>query len=507
MTETPLIRMRGITKRFPGVVALRRVDFDLYPGEVVALAGENGSGKSTLSKCLYGTITPDEGTIEIEGHPVEISSPRRALELGVVAITQELTLAPTLSVTENVLMGRLPKGRFGVDWSKAHSLAREALDSVGVEIDERAIVATLSTELQQEVEIARAVSAQSRVLILDEATSSLSEVHTEKLMQKIEQLRTQGVGIIFISHRLRELYRCASRSVVLRDGVLVGTYPLPATAESMLVSRMVGRDMEDLYSKRKIEKAGVTLEVRNVSTLDGAVRDVSLDVHRGEILGIAGLVGSGKELLGKALFGAVPASGSVVIDGKKLKMGDPRAAMDAGIGFVPEDRKLESLLLTRGTRANLSLPWSRGGATFNRLGFLRPRTERKLTVDWVERFRVRVPSVDHPIVNLSRGNQQKVVLARWFALSPKAVILMEPTRGIDVGAKSEVYVFIQDLAARGVAVLMVSSEMPELLGLADRILVMYHGEVCGEFDPAETSEEELAHALSVGAQKAEEVLA
>jgi ABC-type sugar transport system ATPase subunit len=493
--------MRAITKRFPGVVALQGVDFELLPGEIHALVGENGSGKSTLCKCLYGLVKSDEGIIEVDGEPTVIDSPNRALQLGIVAITQELTLATTLTVTENILMGRLPKTRLGtIDWRESHRLAQKALDQIGADIEPGAIVGTLSVELQQEVEIARAISVQSRVLILDEATSSLSETATERLLAKMEQLRDSGVAIIFISHRLREVFQAASRATVLRDGRLVGTVNTAEVSESELVNKMVGRDMEDLYGKRNIPKGEVLLSVKNLSTVDGWVNDINFDLHRGEILGISGLVGSGKVHMGTALFGALPATGEVTLEGEPLKLGNPRAAIAAGLGFVPDDRKRSALLLTRAVRPNLSLPWLRTGR-FTRFGFLQSAVEKSLVVKSVEQFAIRCPSLDFPVIQLSGGNQQKVILARWFAMQPKVVILAEPTRGIDVGAKSEIYGFMQDMAELGAGIIMISSEMPELLGVADRILTMYQGRLCGEFDPRESTEEDIAHAVCIGATR------
>lgn len=497
MTDTPLIRMRGITKRFPGVTALDGVDFDLVPGEIHALVGENGSGKSTLCKCLYGFLVPDSGTIEIDDSKVTIDSAHRALQLGIVAITQELTLAPTLTVTENILMGRMPRGRLGINWREARRQARDALSQTGANIDEDIVVGTLSVELQQEVEIARAISARSRVLILDEATSSLSEAAAERLFAKVMQLRDRGVAVIFVSHRLREVFQLCSRATVLRDGKLVDTVDLTTVTESQLVTKMVGRSMENLYGKRHIPKGGPLLSVKDLTTENGHVKGISFDLHAGEILGISGLVGSGKTAMGMAIYGAIPASGSVTVDGKPVKLGDPRHGMKAGIGYVPDDRKREALLLTRTIRANMSLPWLPAGG-FTRFGILNRRKEVTLTRDSVRRFSVRPPMSEFPIVNLSGGNQQKVILARWFALAPKVVVLAEPTRGIDVGAKSEIYGFMQDLAEKGVGVLMISSEMPELLGIADRILVMFQGRLCGEFDPKVASEEDIAHAACIG---------
>jgi ABC-type sugar transport system ATPase subunit len=497
MTEAPLVRMRGITKRFPGVTALNNVDFDLLPGEIHALVGENGSGKSTLVKCLYGFVEPDEGVIEVNGAAVAIESAHRAHQLGIVAITQELTLAPTLTVAENILMGRLPHGRFGIDWREVRRRAREALAETGAEIDENAIVGDLSVELQQEVEIARAVYAKSSVLVLDEATSSLSEAATVRLMATLERLRSQGVAIVFISHRMREVFQCSSRATVLRDGELVTTVDLDGVTESDLVTKMVGRTMEDLYGKRPIPKGNVILSVHGLSTLDGKVQDASFDLHAGEILGIAGLVGSGKVELGMAIYGAMPCTGEVVIAEKRLKSNDPQASMAAGIGYVPDDRKHGALLLTRTIRPNLSLPWMRFHR-FTKYGVLNVRSEKSMARESCRDFAIRTPSTEFPVVQLSGGNQQKVVLARWFALKPKVVILAEPTRGIDVGAKSEIYGFMQDMAEHGAGIIMISSEMPELLGVADRILVMYQGRLCGEFDPREAGEEEIAHVACIG---------
>jgi len=489
--------MHGITKRFPGVVALQNVDFNLRAGEVHALIGENGSGKSTLCKCIYGMVQPDEGSIELDGTEQEIRTPNRALELGIAAITQELTLAPTLSVTENILMGRLPLSKFGIDWKKAHSLARNALDQLGAEIDERQQVGSLNVELQQEVEIARAVSTNSRVLILDEATSSLSEVATARLMVMIAQLRTQGVAIVFVSHKLKEIFLCCQRATVLRDGELVDVVDVGSTTESELVHKMVGRSMEDFYGKRHLDIGESILKVRNLSTFNGKVNNVSFDLRSGEILGISALVGSGKVQLGKALFGAIPATGRVELDGKPVKLKSPRNGMNAGIAFVPDDRKNGALLLTRNIRHNMSLPWMKMGR-FSRFGLLKMKMELSLASDCMKRFAIRAPSLNSLIVYLSGGNQQKVVLGRCFAVKPRVVVLTEPTRGIDVGAKSEIYGFMQDLADNGAGIIMISSDLPELLGVADRILVMFEGELCGEFDPRIADEEDITHAACTG---------
>jgi ribose transport system ATP-binding protein len=493
--------MRGIQKEFPGVRALDGVDFDLQPGEIHALAGENGSGKSTLMKILYGALAPDNGTVEIDGEARTFSNPRQAIECGIVAISQELTLAPTLTVAENVLMGRLPRRGPVIDWPEAHRRAQAALEELGVHVDSHRHVGDLSIELQQEVEVARAVSANSRVLVLDEATSSLSEAATERLLERLEQLRARGVGVVFVSHRLRELYQCASRATVLRDGRLVGTVPLPETPERRLVSMMVGREITDLFNKRTIPKGEAALSVQSLSTEDGAVEDVSLEVREGEIVGVAGLIGCGKTELGLALFGAVPASGQVLVRGKPFHLRSPREAIGAGIGFVPEDRKRAAILPTRTVGKNLAVAWTE---KLGRLGLINLAEERRLAQATVRRFSIRTPSLAARIVQLSGGNQQKVVLGRWFGLGPRVVVLAEPTRGIDVGAKSEVYGFIQEIAEEGAAILMISSELPELLGLADRILVMFRGRIRGEFDARSADEEQIAH-VALGADATEAV--
>jgi ABC-type sugar transport system ATPase subunit len=497
-----LVTMRGIGKAFPGVVALDGVDFELEAGEIHALAGENGSGKSTLVKILYGGHQPDAGEIVVAGRPVSFSSPRQAIEHGIVAISQELTLAPTLTVGENVLMGRLPRRRGAIDWRATHRLARAALDDLGVHVDPRTRLGELPLELQQEVEVARAVSADSKVLILDEATSALSEAATDRLLQRLAQLRDRGVAIVFISHRLRELYRCSSRATVLRDGKLIGTVPLPETGEARLVQMMVGREIGDLFNKRAIERGEPVLSVRNLTTEDGSVRDATFDVGAGEIVGIAGLVGCGKAELALALGGALRASGEIVLRGKPVRLRSPGAAIKGGISLVPDDRKRNAILPTRSVEHNLSAAWMR---PLTRFGVLNVARERRMAEEAVKRFGVKTASLSTRIVQLSGGNQQKVVLGRWFMLAPDVVVLSEPTRGIDVGAKSEVYRLIQDMAEGGAAIVMISSELPELLGLADRIVVMFRNRICAEFEAGNVDEEQIAHAALGGLSSSEEV--
>ncbi|HEY8581543.1 MAG TPA: sugar ABC transporter ATP-binding protein, partial [Capillimicrobium sp.] len=341
--ETPLIALRGITKRFPGVVALDGAQLALYAGEVHALTGENGSGKSTMARVINGSVQPEEGEILLDGQPVTISGPRMALRHGIVTISQELTLAPTLTVAENIFMGRLPRRLGRIDWSRLRRAARAILDDLNVHVSETTIVDTLSVEMQQEVEIARAVSSDARLLILDEATSSLSEAATQRLLEVVEEQRAKGVAVLMISHRMPELYAAATKATVLRDGHYMGTVPLPETTEQRLVSMMVGRELGDYYGKRRIEHGETVVDVRDVASLDGVLKPTSLQVRRGEILGVAGLVGSGKAELGLALGGAIPCTGSASVCGREVTLGDPRTTVAGGIGFVPDDRKRQAL--------------------------------------------------------------------------------------------------------------------------------------------------------------------
>ena len=359
MSAPPLLRLSGITKRFPGVVALDGVDLTLHAGVVHALTGENGSGKSTLARVASGALAPDAGRIEVDGVERTIGSPKEALDLGIVTISQELTLAPTLSVAENIFIGRLPRGRMRrIDWPKLRADAREVLDRLDVRVDERRAVGELSVELQQEVEIARAVSSPSRLLILDEATSSLSEAATQRLLEVVEQLRSRGVAVLMISHRMHELYGAASTATVLRDGRLVADVPLPATPESELVRLMVGRELGDYYRKRAIAPGETVLEVEELRSRDGRLGPTTLSVRRGEIVGVAGLVGSGKAELGLALGGAIPSEGSVRVLGRPADLSQPRSALASGIGFVPDDRKRAALLPTRSVAENFSVAWT-----------------------------------------------------------------------------------------------------------------------------------------------------
>ncbi|GAA0526279.1 sugar ABC transporter ATP-binding protein [Paractinoplanes ferrugineus] len=484
----PLVEVRGITKRYPGVLALDDVSLSVRAGEIVALTGENGSGKSTLSKIIGGAEQPDDGVLLIDGEPTVVANPATALRLGIVMISQELTLAPHLTVAENVFMGRLPRRGGLVDWPAVRSRARTELAALGVHVDPRVKVGDLSVELQQEVEIARAVSSKARLLILDEATSSLSETATERLLELVREQGRRGVAVLMISHRMPELYATATTAAVLRDGRMVGVVPLPETPEPRLVHMMVGRELNDYYGGRQVTPGPVVLDVRDLASDDGALAPTSFQVRGGEIVGVAGLVGSGKAHLGMALGGAIPATGEVRVNGTRVVLGDPRRALTAGIGLVPDDRKRAALLPTRSVAHNMTLSWLR---TLSRFGVVPGRTERRRVREAIAEYGVKTSSPNKLITQLSGGNQQKAVLGRIFALGCPVYVLSEPTRGVDVGSKSQIYGLLQKLTAGGAAVVIISSELPELIGLADRVLVCFRGAVRGECSGEQLTEQVL----------------
>jgi ABC-type sugar transport system ATPase subunit len=494
--SAPFLRVEGISKSFPGVRALDDVRLELRAGEVHALTGENGSGKSTLAKIIGGLYQPDSGTIWLDGEEVTMANPAVALRRGIVTISQELTLASSLSVAENVFLGRLPRGRAGtIDWTRCHRDAVALLDELNVHVDPRARVSELSIELQQEVEIARALSSQARLLVLDEATSSLSEAAVDRLLAIVEEQRHKGVAVLMISHRMPELYRSASAATVLRDGKLMGSVPLPGTDEATLVRMMVGRDLDDYFGRRTAAVGEVALEVRDLATVDGRLKPTSFQLRRGQILGIAGLVGSGKTELGLALGGVLPCTGEVLVGGTRVSIASPRAARAGGIGFVPEDRKRQSILPDRSVAENFTLSWM---SDLSSWGILRVGEEKRRVADSMTRYGVTAASEKVKISTLSGGNQQKVVLGRMFARGCQVYVLSEPTRGIDVGAKSAIYNLLQRLATDGAAVVIISSELPELIGLADQILVYHQGEVRGSFTAGEFDEESVAHVAVSG---------
>jgi rhamnose transport system ATP-binding protein len=484
----PLLRLTGISKAFFGVRALRGVSFDLRPGEVHALVGENGAGKSTLIKVITGAHQPDEGTIEVQGQPVTDNDPVRARAFGIAAIYQQPALFPDLTVAENVALGLEPGGAWRwVSWGHRRRRARELLDRVGAAIDPETEVRRLTMPEQQLVEIARALGADARILIMDEPTASLSDTEVERLFRVIHELKGQGVGIVYISHRLEELPRVADRVTALRDGSLVGTRPMKDVTRAELIRMMVGRELSAVFPKEAVPVGGPVLELRHLGCRASGVRDVSLTAHAGEILGLAGLVGAGRTELARVLFGVTPSdSGNVLLDGHPVTIDSPAKASALGVAYVPEDRRRHGVVLEMSVAANATLAVLR---RVSRFGLIDRAAERRTAERYVERLGVKTASLDAPVGSLSGGNQQKVALARWLAAGPKVLILDEPTQGVDVGAKAEIHRLMVELAGRGLAVVMISSELPEVLGMSDRIAVMHGGTVVGVVDRADATQE------------------
>jgi len=491
-----LLCVSGIAKSFAGVQALRGVSFDLYPGEVHALVGENGAGKSTLIKVITGAHRPDSGSIEIEGRAVTHNSPLLSRSLGIAAIYQQPALFPDLTVAENMALGFESGGLWRqIDWRGRRSRARELLDRIGARIDPDAAVGTLTMPEQQMVEIAKSLGGRAKVLIMDEPTASLPEHEVENLFRVVRELKNQGVGIVYISHRLDELYALADRVTVLRDGQTVATKPMKEVERPELIRLMVGREISAIFPKRDVKQGEVVLETRHLSCRDSGLRDVSLSIRAGEILGLAGLVGAGRTELARVLFGLTPATGGeILLGGKAVTVRNPSEAVDLGIAYVPEDRRRHGVILELPIAANATL------AILGRLtkaGFLDFDRERRIASSYVEKLSVKTPSIDVPAGNLSGGNQQKVALARWLATEPRLIILDEPTQGIDVGAKAEIHRLMVDLAERGLAILMISSELPEALGMSDRIGVMRGGALVRILPRGEATQERVM-ALALG---------
>lgn len=491
----PVLQFTGITKAFPGVRALDDVSLEVYAGEVLALVGENGAGKSTLLRVMNGDYRPDSGALTFEGRAVSFATPRDSHAVGIRVIYQEPEILVDLSVAENVYLGELPRrGRSVVDWNRLYQQANDALNRLGVGhvISSRAKAGSLSAAQRQMVEIARAIKSQVKVLALDEPTSSLSESDSEQLFEIINQFRKAGVAIIYVSHRLPEILQLADRIAVLRDGKLVAVRDASDTTEAELVSLMVGRELVRRFDHATYAQPEVVMRVEGLTT--ERVRDVSFELHQGEVLGFAGLVGAGRTDLAKALFGADRIiRGKIFLNGKHLTLRNPQQAIRAGIGFTPEDRKKEALVLSRSVKENIALVVLRA---ISRLRFVKRKTEQKMVQALVDSLRVKTPSLDQEVGKLSGGNQQKVVLARWLARKPDVLILDEPTRGVDVGAKAEIYKLIHELARQGMGVLFISSELPEVLGVSDRVIVMQNGHITGEL-PAKVATEEAVLRLAM----------
>ncbi|HEX8774028.1 MAG TPA: sugar ABC transporter ATP-binding protein [Pyrinomonadaceae bacterium] len=494
----PILEMKGISKRFPGVVALDAVDLEIYPGEVVALAGENGAGKSTLMKILGGVYQPDEGQVRIEGEDVAIRSVSDAIARGIGFIHQELNVLDNLNIGENVFLGREPV--WGgplrlVDRPKLHAQTEIYLKRLGLDIPSRTPLGQLSIAQQQMVEIAKALSLDARILIMDEPTSSLTLTETERLLEVTKDLRAHGVSIIYISHRLGEIKDLADRVIVLRDGHNAGELKREDINHDNIVKLMVGRDLKHFYEPPTVEARSNFVEAQELRTRRYPNKPVSFELRKGEILGFAGLVGAGRSEIAQALFGVDgPLQGKVLLDGKPIKIYSPNDAIAHGIYLIPEDRRKSGLILEVPIRENITLP---ALSRYASVGWIMYEAEKKVSTEMLGKLNIKAPSVESKAGNLSGGNQQKVVLAKWLSLDPKVLIFDEPTRGIDVGAKAEIYHLMRSLAESGVAIMMISSDMEEILGESDRVAVMHEGAITGILERAQCSEEAIMR-LAVG---------
>lgn len=483
------VQIAHIHKAFPNIQALVDVTLDIRAGEILAFMGENGAGKSTLLKILNGDYQPDSGTISIDGEAVTFANPSAAHKAGIRVIYQEPEIIPWVSVPENIWVGELPMRLGFVNRARLNESVQRSLKEYGFEnvlpIDLMGY--ELSSAQRQLVEIMRALKSGVRVLALDEPTSSLTDEEVDRLFTLVRKLRDEGVAIIYVSHRLNEIRRLCDRVAILRDGRLITVQPVSELPESKIVSLMVGRELSDVFHRRIAAAPKTVLEVKGLSS--NWHRHISFHVNAGEIVGFSGLVGAGRTELAKVIFGAYPkTSGQVLIDGQEIHVRRPDEAIARGIGFAPEDRKREGLILIRSVLENASIAILR---QLTRFRFIRKRREYEVVSGYVEKLRVQTPSVEQRVGKLSGGNQQKVVLARWLAVKPKVLILDEPTRGIDVGAKAEIYHLLDELANQGIAIMLISSELPEILGLSDRIYVMQNGRITGELSRAEASEEKV----------------
>jgi rhamnose transport system ATP-binding protein len=492
--QPTILALDGISKSFPGVRALAGISFDVRAGEVHALLGENGAGKSTLIKIMSGVYQADEGTITLDGKVTRIANPQEAQAAGIATIYQELLLFPELTVAENIFMGHAPKNRFGaIDWRQMRDRAHELLASLDIrDLDVTALVGGLSVGNRQRVEIAKALSHNARILIMDEPTAALTEHDVERLFGIVRLLRSRGVAVVYISHRLEEVFLLADRVTVLRDGELVATKEVAATDHGDLVHMMVGRRIEALFPKAEATRGKVMLELNGVVRRP-ATKGVSLRLHAGEILGIAGLVGSGRSELAEVIFGMTPAEeGEIRVEGRPVTIASPSDAKYLGIAYVPEDRGRQGLVRPMAVAENVSLASLR---RISRNSFIDRKAESALARESVERFQIRASGIGQIVGKLSGGNQQKVGLSKWLATEPRILIMDEPTRGIDVGAKAEIHRLMGEFAQKGMAILMISSELPEVLGMSDRILVMRAGHIVAEVERAEATQARIAAAM------------
>lgn len=492
--NNPVLSLVGITKRFPGVIALNGVNFDVRAGEVHALLGENGAGKSTLMKVLAGKYQPEEGSIHLNGEQLYFDSPMTAKKNGIVLIHQELSLVPDLTVAENIYLGYLPKKWPNrVDWDKLHKDVQSILNQLNCSFSPKDLVGDLSIAKKQMVEIARSLVFTPKVVIFDEPTASLTDHEKPVLFKVINSLREKGVGIVYISHRMDEIFALSQRVTVLRDGEYNGTVNTAETNEDEVTRLMIGRSLELDHSSKPTEFGKDILELKNL-TVSGLFKDISFTVRQGEIVGMYGLVGAGRSEIAETIFGLrCPSAGEIILENETVSIDSPYDAVSRGIALVPESRKEQGLVLGLNCLENISLAALDRVSSF---GVIQTSKEMEIFDKYYRELKIKTPGWGQKVANLSGGNQQKIVIGKWLSIHPRLLILDEPTRGIDVGSKSEIHALIKDLAKSGYAVLVISSEMPEVLGVSNRILAMYSGEITGEFDADTVTEDELVQAIT-----------
>ena len=490
MSVQTLLEMKNIRKQFPGVLALKDVSLDVRSGEVHALLGENGAGKSTLIKVLGGIYIPEEGEILIQGKKAHIANVHDSQSCGVSVIHQELVLVPKMTVSENIFLGREPIRNGVVYKDKMNGDASELLQAFDLDIAPDALIEELTIAQQQMVEITKALSFNSQILVMDEPTSSLSDKEVTFLFKTIRKLKEKGVGIIYISHRMSELNEISDRVTVMRDGEYIGTVVTKDTDKDTLISMMVGRQLTNYYTRTFTEEKEKILEVRNLSD-DKLLKNISFDLHKGEILGFAGLVGAGRSEVMKCLFGLDPfTEGEILLDGKKIQIRNPGEAMEQGFALVPESRKEEALFLAQSVKFNTSIKVLKD---FIKGLFVNDNKEEEIADTYIQKMSIKTPSSRQIVENLSGGNQQKVVIGRWLATNPRILILDEPTRGVDVGAKAEIYAIMNELALQGMAIIMISSELPEVINMSDRVVVMCNGSVAGCLSHKDMDQEKIMY--------------
>ncbi|OGO10933.1 MAG: hypothetical protein A2Z45_09420 [Chloroflexi bacterium RBG_19FT_COMBO_55_16] len=489
MEQELLLEVKGCSKSFPGVKAFNKVDFNLYSGEIHCVVGENGAGKSTFIKMLSGALRPDEGTITIGGQLYSHLTPALAHQLGIQTIYQEISLAPDLTVAENIFIGAEPVTRFGfIDYPKLKKESKLLLDNLKIDLDVDAFIGSLSVPQKQSIQIAKAMRMAAKIFILDEPTASYGSNEISNLLELVKQVAERGVGVIYISHHLEEVFSLNDRITVLRDGNKIATHDKSEVTEEKIISEMIGRDVSKFYTRESVDiDYSKTVEFKNFSN-GGAVKDASFKIHRGEIVGFAGMVGSGRTDLVRLIFGAgEKTSGSVIIEGKEIRIDNPRHAIQAGLSLLTEDRQKTGLILDHNIEWNVSLVHLTNTAGM----FINEREESKDVSHYVQAINIRTPSLKQEVRNLSGGNQQKVVLAKWLYANSNVIIFDEPTRGIDIGAKEEIYKLMVQLAKQGKYILMISSDMPELIAMCDRVVVMRQGRIVGEIGRDQLSEENL----------------